>query len=216
VKECSNEKIPEAVIRRMPRYLRYLKDIERMGIDRISSSQMSIDLGLNASQIRRDLNCFGGFGQQGYGYSVAKLKKEVQHILAVDKEYSFVIVGAGNIGKALARYNKLMEHGFRLVGIFDVDTNVIGKEISGVKVRNLDEMEAFFDEKHVDIGIICTPKAVAQSTADRLVLAGVRGIWNFAPVDVEVRKGIALENVHLNDGLNVLCYRMSAEGMESK
>lgn len=200
-------KISEAVIHRLPKYYRYLNELEKWGETKISSARMSRDMGLNASQIRRDLNCFGGFGQQGYGYSVGKLKGEIASILGIDKTYKAVIVGAGNLGHALLRYPSFKKQGFDILGLFDINEDLVdNKEIFDAKT-----LESFIEEHGgVDIGIICTPKDAARDVAYRLADAGVKGIWNFAPEDVSI-PGVPVENVHLNDGLYVLCYRLNAE-----
>lgn len=204
-----DDKIPEAVIRRLPKYYRYLQEMSRRNESRISSSKMSRDMGLNASQIRRDLNCFGGFGQQGYGYSVSKLLEEVSKILGIDRRYGVVIVGAGNIGQALIRYSKFIEQGFDIKGVFDIDQKKVGSLMDSFVVQHVDTLDTFAHKTNVDIGIICVPRIAAQQTADMLVMAGVEGVWNFAPIDVQARKGVSVENVHLNDSLYVLCYRMT-------
>ncbi len=198
------ENISEAVIRRLPRYYRYLSGLEAEGEERVSSSKMSKDLDLNASQIRRDLNCFGGFGQQGYGYSVSKLRSEVERILGLDQNYSVVIVGAGNIGQALIKYYNGAKKGFNIVKIFDANENMVGSTVSGIEVMHLHDIAEFCESTRVDIGVICTPKESAQDVADALVGAGIKGLWNFAPADVLVREGIAVENIYLNDSLYVL------------
>ncbi|MEA4853214.1 MAG: redox-sensing transcriptional repressor Rex [Christensenella sp.] len=207
-----SEKISPAVIRRLPRYYRYLEELEGNGIDKISSSQMSIEMGLNASQIRRDLNCFGGFGQQGYGYSVAKLKKEIAHILGLDQCYKVIIVGAGRIGQALLGYKNFMLEGFNVVDIFDNDPSKIGTLVQGRMIRAISDLEYYLKDKNIDIAIICTPKEYAQQSADLLVSFGIKAIWNFAPTDVSVRRGVAVENVHLSDSLYVLSYKYKLKG----
>lgn len=200
------QSIPNAVIGRLPKYYRYLRDIERKGEVRVSSAKMSKDMGLNASQIRRDLNYFGGFGQQGYGYSVNYLKTEISKILGIDKEYNVVIMGAGNLGHALIGYTKFSQLGFHIVGMFDI----CPAKIDGELVKHIDELEAVRDAYGtIDIGIICTTKNAAQETAERLERLGVRGIWNFAPTDVTVSERVAVKNVHLNDSLYELCFRMN-------
>ena len=203
-----SEKISPAVIRRLPRYYRYLEELEGKGMDKISSSQMSLDMGLNASQIRRDLNCFGGFGQQGYGYSVHKLKKEIARILGLDKRYNVIIVGAGRIGQALMGYKNFMLEGFNVIDIFDNDPSKIGTDIQGRKVQSIAGLDAYLKDGDIDIAIICTPKEYAQQSADLLVSFGIKAIWNFAPTDVAVRRGVAVENVHLSDSLYVLSYKL--------
>ena len=202
------DKISEAVIHRLPKYYRYLTELEREGEARVSSAKMSRDMDLNASQIRRDLNCFGGFGQQGYGYSVPKLKAEIAQILGIDKQYKMVLVGAGNLGHALLRYPRFKEQGFNILGLFDIDPS----RVDNKDIFNVEEMESFIKKRGgVDIGVICTPKSAAQETAERLAACGVRGIWNFAPQDVVLEGDISIENVHINDGLYVLCFRLNAD-----
>ncbi len=203
-----DNRISEAVISRLPKYYRYLSELEAKGVQRVSSSKMSADMGLNASQIRRDLNCFGGFGQQGYGYQVNNLKNEIKKILGIGKKYTAVVVGAGNIGQALFKYTNFAEEGYNLAAIFDADPSVVQKEIEGVVVRPIEELADFVINNEVNLGVITAPKQHAQRIADELVLLGVKGIWNFAPVDVVARKGVCVENVHLSDSLFVLSYRM--------
>lgn len=205
------EKISEAVVHRLPKYYRYLNDLEQKGIERISSWKMSSDLDLNASQIRRDLNCFGGFGQQGYGYQVIKLKEEIKKILGLGKKYTAVILGAGNIGQALINYLGFEKEGYNIAALFDVNEKLIGKEFHGKKIFHMNDLGAYIAENPVDIGIIATPRAAAQQAANLLMQHNVKAIWNFAPVDVTVQKGVKLENVHLSDSLYVLCYRINNE-----
>jgi redox-sensing transcriptional repressor len=207
-----DNRISEAVISRLPKYYRYLSELEAKGTQRVSSSKMSAGMGLNASQIRRDLNCFGGFGQQGYGYQVNNLKNEIKKILGIGKKYTAVVVGAGNIGQALYKYTNFAEEGYNLAAIFDADPSVVQKEIDGITVRPIEELADFVNNNEVNLGVITAPKHHAQRIADELVLLGVKGIWNFAPVDVVARKGVCVENVHLSDSLFVLSYRMRTNG----
>lgn len=216
MKKTKQDRIPEAVIRRLPKYYRYLGELEAKGEQRISSAQMSKDTGFNASQIRRDLNCFGGFGQQGYGYSVSTLKSAIAAILGLNRVYKAIVIGAGNIGQALIKYTKFQEKGFQLIAMFDVNPELIGHTIGDSMVYHMDELDNFTAEHKIDIGIICTPKEVAQQVADNLVSHGINAIWNFAPIDVLVRKGVSVENVYLNDSLYVLCYRANAQYRERK
>lgn len=203
-----DNRISDAVIHRLPRYYRYLSELEAAGVERVSSSRMSHEMNLNASQIRRDLNCFGGFGQQGYGYQVNRLKQEIMKILGIGISYRAVIVGVGNIGQALLKYRHFAEEGYHIAAVFDSDPQLIGREFGNVSIRSMIELDDFVRENKVDIGIIAVPKAYAQKTADELVSLGVKGIWNFAPVDVEVRRGVSVENVHLSDSLYILSYHM--------
>ncbi len=201
-------RISDAVIHRLPKYYRYLSELEAAGIERVSSSRMSHDMNLNASQIRRDLNCFGGFGQQGYGYQVGRLRQEIMKILSIGSAYKAVIVGAGNIGQALLKYRHFADEGYDVIAVFDADSHLVGRDVGGKLIRPMKELADFVKENNVDIGIITVPKSVAQKTADTLVSLGVKGIWNFAPVDVEVRRGVSVENVHLSDSLYILSYHM--------
>jgi len=203
-----DNRISEAVIHRLPKYYRYLSELEALGIERVSSSRMSSEMSLNASQIRRDLNCFGGFGQQGYGYQVSRLKQEIMKILGIGTSYKVVIVGAGNIGQALLKYKHFSDEGYHIAAVFDADDQLVARNVGGLFIRPMNELKGFVANNKVDIGIIAVPKQHAQKLADELVSLGVRGIWNFAPVDVEVRRGVSVENVHLSDSLYVLSYHM--------
>lgn len=202
-------RISMAVIKRMPRYYRHLAELLRNDVDRISSKELSEKIGFTASQIRQDFNNFGGFGQQGYGYNVRELFTETGKILGLDKTYKTVIVGAGNIGQAIANYTRFEKFGFDLQAIFDANPKLIGLQIRDVEILDIDTMAEFLAKHEVDIGIICVPIAVAQKSVDLLVKGGVKGIWNFAPIDIQVPKGVALESVHLSDSLLTLVYLMN-------
>lgn len=204
-----NSGISEAVIRRLPKYHRYLTELEQKGEMRVSSAKMSEDLCLNASQIRRDLNCFGGFGQQGYGYNVSKLKNEIANILKINREYNVIIIGAGNVGRSLMRYPYYKGMGFKVKAAFDSNPILIGTTTSGCQVYDIATLEDYMKNNEVDIAIIATPKEVVLDVAEMLINLGIHAIWNFAPVDVYERKGVAVENVHMNDGLYVLCYKLN-------
>ena len=201
-------KISNAVVKRLPIYLRYLEDLMKNNVERISSNELSSLIGFTASQIRQDLNNFGGFGQQGYGYNIKGLYKEINSMLGVDREYRMVIVGTGNLGQALANYSKYHKSGFPIVGMFDINPKIIGLRINDIEVMDCDYLVDFLNENHVDIGIITTDKAAAQSVANKLVEGNVRGIWNFATCDLKVPKRIQVENVHVTDSLNTLAYRI--------
>jgi redox-sensing transcriptional repressor len=205
----STNKISNAVIKRLPRYRRYLKELSKKGVEKISSKELSNLIGYTASQIRQDLNNFGGFGQQGYGYSVDGLYNEISTILGLDQEYKMVIVGAGNLGQAIAKYTRFYKSGFKICGIFDIDKKLIGTELNGIEISDYEGLVEFTEENQIDIGIICVSKYSAQEVADKLSFAGVRGIWNFAPIDLEVPNRIAVENVHLSDSLHSLAYHMN-------
>lgn len=198
-----------AVIKRMPRYYRHLAELLRNDVDRISSKELSEKIGFTASQIRQDFNNFGGFGQQGYGYNVRELFTETGKILGLDKSYKTVIVGAGNIGQAIANYTRFDKFGFDLKAIFDANPKLIGLQIRDVEILDIDLMDEFLTKNQIDIGIICVPTSVAQKAVDTLVRGGVKGVWNFAPIDIQVPKEIALESVHLSDSLLTLVYLMN-------
>lgn len=200
--------ISQAVISRLPRYYRYLGELMDQGVVRISSSMLSKRMNLTASQIRQDLNNFGGFGQQGYGYNVKNLHDEIAKILNIDKEHSFIIIGAGHLGQAIANYANFQKRGFILKGIFDKDENVIGKEIRGIKVMPMDAISACIRENHVKLAAICIPKEPAVEVTKQLIRDGIVGIWNFAHVDLDVPDNIVIENVHLSESLMRLTYRV--------
>ena len=202
-------KISNAVIKRLPRYRRYLNELRKKGVDKISSNEFSSLIGYTASQIRQDLNNFGGFGQQGYGYSVEGLYKEISAILGLDKNYKMVVVGAGNLGQAIANYTYYYKAGFAVHGLFDVNPRLLGLKINDIEVMDVESVVEFVETNKIDIGIICTPKEYAQEVADTLCFAGVKGIWNFAPIDLEVPDHVAVENVHLSDSLHSLAYHMN-------
>ncbi len=200
------DKISHAVIRRLPKYHRYLQELMDRGITRISSRELSDIMGFTASQIRQDFNNFGGFGQQGYGYNVNALHYEIARILGLVGEYNTIIVGAGNLGRALANYSSFEHCGFKLRAMFDIDDTVVGKKINGVKVLHASDMKDFITKENIDIVYICTNKDSAQKTADELITNGIQAIWNFAPVDLIVPDDVVVENVHLIEDLFTLSY----------
>lgn len=199
-------KVSMTVIRRLPKYYRYLGELLNKGINRISSQELSDLTGFTASQIRQDLNNFGGFGQQGYGYNVEELKYELGKILGLDKEYNTVIAGAGNLGQAVANYKGFEDAGFRVLSLFDKNPKLLGLKIRDIEIRDVDELAKFIKENNVEIGIISTPKDNAQDIADIYAKSGIKGIWNFAPADIKVPETIVVENVHLNESLFILSY----------
>jgi len=201
-------KISDAVVKRLPIYRRYLEELIKDDVERISSNELSTLIGFTASQIRQDLNNFGGFGQQGYGYNIKGLYKEISSILGLNNEYKMVIVGTGNLGQALANYTKYYKTGFPIIGMFDVNPKIIGLKINDIEVMDSENLLDFLKSNKVDIGIITTDKGAAQSVADKLVEGGVRGIWNFAPCDLKVPKTVPVENVHVTDTLNSLVYHI--------
>ncbi len=194
------------VIRRLPKYYRYLGDLLRRGINRISSQELSKMTGFTASQIRQDLNNFGGFGQQGYGYNVEELHGQLGKILGLDRGYNTVIAGAGNLGQAVANYKGFQDAGFKILALFDKNPKLIGLRIRDVEIKDVDELENYIRDNNVEIGIITTPKESAQDIADIYIKSGIKGIWNFAPADLKVSDDIIVENVHLNESLFTLSY----------
>lgn len=202
------DKVSNAVIKRLPRYRRYLEDLKRKGVDRISSSEMSELTGYTASQIRQDLNNFGGFGQQGYGYNVEALYEEISMILGLDHDYKIVIVGIGNLGQAVANYTNIYKAGFEIAGMFDVNPTIIGNKVNDITIRDIEELVDFLNDSNIEIGVITTNKSSAQGVSELLVQGGVKGIWNFAPVDLDLPEHIALENVHLSDSLHSLAFHI--------
>lgn len=208
----NEKKVPSVVIRRLPRYYRYLGELMKQGITRISSKALSQKMNVTASQIRQDFNYFGGFGQQGYGYNVEVLYKEIGDILGLNDGYTMIILGAGNLGRALASHDTFEKRGFRLVGIFDNDRRIIGSSINGIKVMSIDELEDFIADNRVDIAILTLPKAAVQSTAERLASAGVKGLMNFSYTELKLQNDIAVSNVHLSDPLMFLSYEIKRKG----
>lgn len=201
--------ISMAVIKRLPKYHRYLQELINNEIDRISSKELSEKIGFTASQIRQDLNCFGDFGQQGYGYNVKDLYNEIGIILGLDKRYNTAIIGAGNIGQAIANYTKFDKVGFDLTGIFDANPKMLGIKIRDVAIRDIDDLPEFLAGNKVDIAIICVPRISAQRVCDEVIKGGVKAIWNFAPVDLEVPEDVTVENVHLSESLYTLVYQLN-------
>lgn len=202
-------KISEAVIKRLPRYYRYLEDLLNMGISRVSSKDLSLRTGLTSSQVRQDFYCFGGFGLQGYGYDVEFLYNETKRILGLNTPFKMIIIGAGNLGQALSKHIPLEKRGFKVVGIFDINPNLIGKKVGDIEIMNVNNLGDFVKEIPVDIAAITVPGVHARETAELVISHGIKGLWNFAPVELKVPSDIALENIHLSDSLMVLGYKIS-------
>ena len=202
-------KISRAVISRLPRYYRYLGDLLEAGVERISSNDLSKKMQVTASQIRQDLNNFGGFGQQGYGYNVKYLYTEIGKILGLDKDHNFIIIGAGNLGQALANYASFERNGFILKSLFDVNPRLEGVTIRGIPVRMLDGLEGYLQENDIEIAALTLPKSKAEEVADVLVANGIKAIWNFAHTDLTLPKDVIVESVHLADSLMKLSYNIS-------
>ena len=207
-------KISRAVISRLPRYYRYLGDLLEAGVERISSSDLSKKMHVTASQIRQDLNNFGGFGQQGYGYNVKYLYTEIGKILGLDRSHNFIIIGAGNLGQALANYASFERSGFILKSLFDVNPRLEGVTIRGIPVRMVDELKDFLKNNDIEIAALTLPKSKAIEVADILVDNGVKGIWNLAHTDLSLPKDVVVENVHLSDTLMKLSYNLCQQDKE--
>ena len=200
--------ISKAVIKRLPRYRRYLGELKKKGVEKISSKDLSEMIGYTASQIRQDLNNFGGFGQQGYGYSVDNLYNEISNILGLNKEYKTVVVGYGRLGQAMASYIDKNEKQFRIAGIFDVSDKVVNEVFRNVQVYEFDDLKQFVRDNGVEIAVITVPREKGQMVADTLVEAGIKGIWNFSSVDLDLPDNVCVENVHMSDSLHALAYYM--------
>lgn len=206
------KEISQAVIGRLPRYFRYLGELKDEGIERISSQELSDIMKVTASQIRQDFNNFGGFGQQGYGYKVEYLYQEIGKILGLDKTHHLIIIGAGNLGQALANYMNFERRGFLFKGIFDNNPALFGKKIRNLEVKPMEELEQFVRENNIDIAVLTIPKNSAIQVAERLAANGIKGVWNFAHVDLNVPQEIQVENVHLSDSLMKLTYNINRFG----
>ena len=205
----ADKDISQAVISRLPRYFRYLGDLKERGVERISSQELSDIMKVTASQIRQDFNNFGGFGQQGYGYNVSYLYDEISKILGIDRQHSLVIIGAGHLGKAIAGYTNFTRRGFVFKGAFDCNPELYGTRIRDVEVKPIDEVEDFIRDNNIEIAVLTIPKDQAVPMAQKLVACGIKAIWNFAHVDLDVPNNIQVENVHLSDSLMKLSYNIS-------
>lgn len=207
---AKSEYISMSVVRRLPRYYRFLYDLKENGVTRISSRELSQRMGLTASQIRQDLNCFGGFGQQGYGYNVKDLYEEISKILGLDKHRKAILLGAGNLGRAIALHMDFSSRGFDLLAIFDANPALIGMDVGGIRVSDIARLGAFCKTARPDVAILCIPKEAAQNLAEFLVQSGIRGFWNFSHYDLSLDyDGVVVENVHLGDSLSTLCFRLN-------
>lgn len=206
--------ISQAVIGRLPRYFRYLGELKDKGVERISSQELSELMHVTASQIRQDFNNFGGFGQQGYGYNVEYLYEEIGKILGLDKTHHLIIIGAGNLGQALGNYMNFERRGFILKGMFDKNPALYGRKVREIEVQPMENVEKFVRENDIDIAVLTVPKTSAVEVAEVLVANGIKAIWNFAHVDLNVPKGIQVENVHLSDSLMKLSYNLERYNQE--
>lgn len=203
-----DKKISVEVIKRLPRYYRYLRDLADNGISRISSQALGDKMNITASQIRQDLNCFGGFGQQGYGYNVEALYNAIGGILGLHEGHGIIIVGAGHLGQALINYKSFEKRGFTIIGVFDVKEELIGQNLGGHIVRHMDEIDDFMKEKTPDIAVLSVPKTAVNDVAQKLVSYGIKGFMNFCYVDIDVPDDVCVENIHLSDNLMMLSYKL--------
>ena len=209
MKIVDEKEISQAVITRLPRYFRYLGELRDEGVERISSQELSKLMRVTASQIRQDFNNFGGFGQQGYGYNVEYLYIEIAKILGLNKEHHLIIIGAGNLGQALANYMNFEKRGFIFKGIFDINPHLVGKKIKNILVEPMENMPSFVKENNVDIAVLTIPKSCAVQVAEQLTTCGIKAIWNFAHIDLNVPDEVLVENVHLSDSLMRLSYNIN-------
>ena len=207
-----NKKVSQVVVRRLSRYYRYLTDLLNGGIERISSKALSERMNSTASQIRQDLNCFGGFGQQGYGYKVSELHGAIGEILGLDRGYRTIIIGAGNLGRAIANYHSFENRGFKNIAIFENNPELIGQKVNGVSILSIDELKRFMETEKPEIGVLTLPKENANEVAQKLVDYGIKGIWNFSHMELSFQseRSVPVENVHLSDSLMTLSYRITA------
>ena len=206
--------ISKAVIGRLPRYYRYLGELKEEGIERISSGELSDRMHVTASQIRQDLNNFGGFGQQGYGYNVSYLYDEIGKILNLDKTHKMIIIGAGHLGRAIANYANFEKRGFKVIALFDKNKDVIGEKVRNIEILDIENLKDYLQENEVDIVALTLPKEQATKIADVLVENGIRAIWNFAHTDLELPDNVIVENVHLSESLMKLAYNYGASENE--
>lgn len=203
-------RVSDAVIRRLPGYYRHLRELEEAGVRQISSAQLGMRLKTTASQVRQDIACFGRFGQPGAGYGVTDLKRHIGAILGLDREHRMVIIGAGNIGRAVANYPTFKKNGFITAAVFDANPEEVGRTVAGLPVRHFNELETFLDMEKIDIGILSLPSGDAQQALELLTGKGVLAIWNFAPVDLKCDEDAVVVNVHLSESLQILSYKMHA------
>ncbi len=210
------DRVSTAVIRRLPRYYRHLTELRDRGVIRVSSKVLGKEMGLTASQIRQDLFCFGEFGQQGYGYNVENLREEIGEILGIHQGHTVIVLGAGNLGRALMENFKFGRNGFQLLAAFDINTSV-GQELSGISVYHIDQLEGFLKEHTVSVGLLTVPKSAAQEIAERLIQGGVRGIWNFTNYELSVsNENVIVESVHFSDSLLTLSYLISQKEIQEE
>lgn len=215
--KTSSYRISSAVIKRLPRYFRYLRELLEAGRMRISSSELSKMMNVTASQIRQDLNCFGGFGQQGYGYNVKYLYGKISEILGVEENYRAVIIGAGHLGLALVGSPMFAKRGVTLTALFDNDSSIVGTEYSGLNIYNVSELESYIAQNKIDIAVLTLPRAYAKETAEKLKAIGIKGIWNFTNIELDFSgSDTVVQNVHIGDSLMQLTYRINSKNEEKE
>ena len=209
-------RVSDAVVRRLPMYYRHLKELEKAGVVRISSQELGERMNLTASQIRQDINCFGGFGQQGYGYNVKSLYEEIGRIMGLGTPRKTILIGAGNLGRAITQHMDFASRGFDLTGIFDCNPELIGRQIAGITIQNSTALYDFCVRNHPTVAILCIPKEAAIKLSRDLVALGIKGFWNFSHYDLLLDyEGIVVENVHLGDSLSILCYQLAEMDREN-
>ncbi len=210
-------KISNSVIKRLPRYYRFLGELKKSGVTRISSSELSAKMGFTASQIRQDLNCFGGFGHQGYGYNIEFLYNEIGKILGLDIPKNTILIGVGNLGKAVLLHINFESRGYHLAGVFDSKESLVGQIIRGLPIRSTDSLDEFCRENKPEVAILCVPKDAAPNLANQLINLGVKGFWNFSHYDIALNhKDVQVENVHFVDSLMTLSYRLNPKEIPNK
>lgn len=210
------DKISVNVIRRLPRYLRKLSELDTRGVDRISSGELGRQMGLTPSQIRQDFSCFGEFGQQGYGYNVESLKREISSILGLTRDFSVILIGVGNLGRALIENFNVVGLGYRLIGAFDIKSELIGSTLGGISISHADDLPSFIEQNSIDIAIITVTRQMARETAELVADCGVRAIWNFTNLELNLKApGVIVEDIHFSDSLMVLSYYI-AEALEDE
>lgn len=213
----ANYKISNSVIKRLPRYYRFLGELQKNNVQRISSSALATKMGLTASQIRQDLNCFGGFGQQGYGYNVPELYNEIGEILGLNRHFGAIIIGAGNLGRAIATHMAFEKRGFSLISIFDKKESMTGQMINGMPVRNISGLDDFCREHKPKVAVLCIPETEAETVVKQLLKLGISGFWNFSHYDFNLKfPDIPVENVHLSDSLMTFCYKVRQKEIEQE
>lgn len=209
--------VSKSVIKRLPRYYRFLGELQNLGMTKISSRELSQKMGLTASQIRQDLNCFGGFGQQGYGYNIEILREQIANILGIDYPKSTILIGMGNMGRAVTMHVNFESKGFRLIGLFDCKESLVGQVVKNLPIRSTSSLDEFCRENRPEVAILCVPKAAAAQIAGQLIKLGVKGFWNFSHYDIAFEHPeVKVENVHLGDSLMTLSYRLSEKEKNSE